>query len=203
MLTKLDPYWVALHFVLTFVVLADGIVLYLRADETGSTKKPLVQLEVVWLVRSLVATVSVLVVAGTMTTGSGPHAGGPGSIRVPVAFRDIAELHADIALFLIGMTLVTLFALHIAKAAEITQRHARTMLEAMFVQGALGYTQYFLHDNALVVEFHLAGATAAWIAVLVFYLGLFRRAHLVDSAGVASTRATDVPRRHPAVDAPV
>lgn len=202
-LTKLDPYWVALHFVLTFVVLVDGIVLYLRADETGSTKKPLVQLEVVWLGRLLVATVSVLVVAGTMTTGSGPHAGGPGAIRVPVAFRDIAELHADIALFLIGMTLVTLFALHIAKAAEITQRHARTMLETMFVQGALGYTQYFLHDNALVVEFHLAGATAVWIAVLVFYLGLPRRAHLVDSAGVASTRAADVPRRHPAVDAPV
>ena len=46
------------------------------------------------------------------------------------------------------------------------------MLEVLFVQGALGFTQYFLHDNAGVIEFHLAGATAIWIAAITFYLSL-------------------------------
>ena len=37
------------------------------------------------------------------------------------------------------------------------------------VQGALGYLQYFLHDAAWVVEFHLAGVTTLWIAESVSF----------------------------------
>ena len=41
---------------------------------------------------------------------------------------------------------------------------AGVFLEVMALQGALGYLQYFLHDAAWVVEFHLAGATTLWIS---------------------------------------
>lgn len=187
-LTKLNPYWVALHFVLTLLVLADGIVLYRRATKGVPIGGAVVPKEIVWLVRIMLATISALVLAGTMVTGSGPHAGGPGAIRVPIAFRDMAELHADIALFLIGMTLAALFALHVAHAPPDVQRRGRTLLEVLFLQGSLGYTQYFLHDNALVVELHLTGATLAWTAIVVFYLGL-RRARMpadADDLGAAA-----------------
>jgi cytochrome c oxidase assembly protein subunit 15 len=192
-LTRLNPYWVALHFVLTLVVVADAIVLYLRIRHGDGPKERLVDRDLLWLARLLLATISVLVLAGTMVTGSGPHAGGPGAIRVPMSFRDMAELHADIALFLIGMTLATLFAFHHAKAPAVVQRRARTMLEIFFLQGTLGYTQYFLHDNALVVEFHLAGATAAWSAVVVFYLGLHRRLVVEPAAEDAPVEAGRLP----------
>lgn len=201
-LTKLNPYWVALHFVLTLAVLADGIVLYRRATHGNGPKEPLVGRDVVWLGRLLLMTISVLVMAGTIVTGSGPHAGGPGAIRVPIAFRDMAELHADIALFLIGMTLATLFALHAAKAPAQVQRRGRTLLEILFLQGTLGYTQYFLHDNALVVEFHLAGATAAWTAVVVFYLGLHRRAVPARDAPTATAATSGLAAGRLAVNAP-
>jgi len=174
-LTKLNPYWVSLHFLLTLAVVADGIVLLRRLDHGNGRKRRLVSNELYLLVLILMGTTTALLAAGTMVTGSGPHAGGPGALRVPVSFRDMAELHADIALFLVGMTLAMLFALHATHAPGPVQRRARTLLEILFVQGALGYTQYFLHDNALVVEFHLAGATCAWIAIMVFFLGLTER----------------------------
>lgn len=171
-LTKLNPYLVALHFVLTLAVLAAALIMYhlSRARPTGRSR--LVRTEVVWLARLVVGTLCVVILAGTMVTGSGPHAGGKDAKRIPIAFRDIAELHSTLALFLIGCTLASLFALHVAKAPQSTQRTARTMLEVLFLQGTLGYTQYFLHDSSVVIEFHLAGATAAWIAAITFYLSL-------------------------------
>jgi cytochrome c oxidase assembly protein subunit 15 len=196
-LTKLNPYWVALHFVLTLVVLADGLVLYWRLTRGVPTGEALVPTEIVWLARLLLATISALVLAGTMVTGSGPHAGGPGALRVPVSFRDMAELHADFALFLVGMTLAALFALHVARAPSAVQRRGRTMLEVLFVQGVLGYTQYFLHDNALVVEFHLAGATTAWTAVVLFYLGLHCRAVPAETLPLAAEAGLDHAERVP------
>jgi heme a synthase len=178
-LTKLNPYLVALHFVLTLVVLGFALVMFHLARAQPTRRELLVRPEVVWLARLLVGTLCVLILAGTMVTGAGPHAGGKGAKRIPIAFRDIAELHSTIALFLIGCTLASLFALHVARAPQRTQRVARTMLEVLFVQGALGYTQYFLHDNAVVIEFHLAGATAIWIAAITFYLSLHRHPELI------------------------
>ena len=171
-LTKLNPYLVALHFVLTLAMLAVALVFLHLASVADTPSRTLVGREIVWLARLLLATLSVLIVVGTLVTGSGPHAGGPNAKRIPIAFRDIAELHSTIALFLIGCTLASLFALHIARASARTQRAARIMLEVLFLQGILGFSQYFLHDNAVVIEFHLAGATAVWIAAVSFYLSL-------------------------------
>jgi heme a synthase len=173
-LTKLNPYLVALHFVLTLAVLGVALVMFHLARSQPTRRVTVVRSDVTWLARFLVGTLSVLILAGTMVTGAGPHAGGKDAKRIPIAFRDIAELHSTIALFLIGCTLATLFALHIAKAPGPTQRAARTMLEVLFIQGILGYTQYFLHDLSVVIEFHLAGATAVWIAAVTFYLSMHR-----------------------------
>jgi cytochrome c oxidase assembly protein subunit 15 len=173
-LFKLNPYLVALHFLLTLVILADAIMLYHLAGEAQTPAVPLLDPSLVWLARLLLATTCVVVTVGTVVTGAGPHAGGKGAKRIAIAFQDIAELHSDIALFLIGLTLATLFALHQAKAPGVVQRRGRTMLEVMAIQGALGYTQYFLHDAAGVVELHLLGATCVFSAVVVFYLGLHR-----------------------------
>jgi cytochrome c oxidase assembly protein subunit 15 len=124
---------------------------------------------------------------------------------VPMSFRDMAELHSDVALFLVGMTLATLFALHLAKAPASVQRRARTMLEILFVQGVVGYTQYFLHDNPLLVEIHLAGATSAWAAAVLFYLSLTRRPGVAPHAGLtagAAPRVSGRPASRVAVNAP-
>ena len=189
-LFKLNPYLVALHFLLTIVILADAVVLFHRSalDETRldpDRSRPLIGRDLVWLSRLLVAALGLVTVIGTVVSGSGPHAGAPSTpsqpiTRIPIAFRDIAELHADVALFLIGLTLATLFALHHAEAPQAIQRRVRLVFELMVLQGVLGYSQYFAHDNPAIVEVHLAGVTGLWIAAIGFYLSL--HGHTVRAA---------------------
>ncbi|HKH89018.1 MAG TPA: COX15/CtaA family protein, partial [Acidimicrobiales bacterium] len=68
-LFKLNPYLVAVHFLLTIVILADAIILYHRSgigpeyDEDRS--EPTVSPELRWLGRLLLATLAVLSTAGT------------------------------------------------------------------------------------------------------------------------------------------
>lgn len=189
-LTKLNPYLVALHFLLTLVVLVDAIVFFHRAalsDEAAERRPlPLVDPDLRWLTRVLAGTLVVVSAAGTVVSGSGPHAGAPGTKRIPIAFRDIAELHSSLAWLLLGLSFASLFAFHHAKAPDRVQRRLRTFFELVIVQGALGYTQYFLHDAGVVVEIHLAGVTSLWTALVFLYLSLDE--HPVLSVGEADSR---------------
>lgn len=191
-LLKLNPYLVALHFVLTFAVLVDALALWQRGRLAAGPSRPIVQRELLWLLRILLVVLCGVVLAGTVTTGAGPHAGAPGTSRIDFAFRDAAELHATMALFLIGLTLATLFALHVAKAPGSVQRRARILLEVMFLQGILGYSQYFLHDAAAVIELHLAGATSVWCNAVLLYLGCYRPLS-VPGEEVEATEAARTP----------
>lgn len=173
-LFKLNPYLVALHFVLTLVVLGVALLCWFRTGVGDGKPSAAVTGEVLWLTRLQLAVLGALIIVGTLVSGAGPHAGAKGTKRVPVSFRDIAELHSTIALFLIGMTLGGLFLLHQSHADHAIQKRARFTFEVYLIQGALGFTQYFLHDAAVVIEFHLAGATTAFVATLLCYLHLYR-----------------------------
>lgn len=186
-LFKLNPYLVMAHFLLSMAIVGLAVVLCHRAgipDEAAQVRAhPVVGRDLVWLGRLLLCTVAVVITAGTAVTGAGPHAGDPsaGVRRIPVAFRDLAELHSTLALFLIGMTLATLFALHAARAPLGVQRRGQWLLEVMVIQATLGFTQYFLHDNPLVVGIHMAGATAVWINAVLLYLSLFEQQVVVGT----------------------
>jgi cytochrome c oxidase assembly protein subunit 15 len=171
-LFKLNPYLVALHFALTLAVLGVAIVLAHRAGINDGTAVPLVGHDLIVLSRLVLGALGVLIAIGTTVSGAGPHAGAENTKRIAIAFRDIAELHSTAALFVIGLVLGTLFALHHAEAPPRVQRRAQLLLELLVLQGILGYTQYVLHDNAVVVEFHLAGATAVWSGAVRYYLAL-------------------------------
>ena len=173
-LFKLNPYLVALHFLLTIVVLGVAIWLYHLSGSPATRPAPVIGRDLVRLAHLQLGTLTLVTVIGTMVTGAGPHAGGVGAKRIPIAFRDIAEAHSTVALFLIGLTLASQFAFHHAKAPPAVLRRGRLFMEVMVLQGALGYLQYFLHDAAWVIEFHLAGVTTLWIVGIAFFLSLHR-----------------------------
>jgi heme a synthase len=184
-LTKLNPYLVSLHFLLTVVIIAVAVAFFHRArqheDEVELHARPLVGRDLIWLGRLLVAALGLVTVIGTLVTGAGPHAGSPSTPgspirRVAIAFRDIAAVHTDAALFLIGLTLASLFAFHHADAPPEVQRHLRILFEVLVFQGAIGYAQYFFHDAPGLVEVHVAGATVLWLTALAFYLALHEHA---------------------------
>lgn len=208
-LFKLNPYLVAVHFVLTLAVLAVAIVMYHRAgvgdDRVGaapeSATRWLVDRDLRILTTVLLCTLGLITAVGTVVTGSGPHSGGSDAPRIPLAFHSVAELHSDLGWLLLGLVGATVIAFRHAHAPESVQRRARTMFELVVVQGALGYTQYFLHDAAGVVEFHLAGVTLLWITAIGLYLSLHEhpvRVALADERPKAEPEATRAAAPKPA-----
>lgn len=174
-LEKLAPPFVMAHFLLSIAIVGDALVLYKRAQTSDKAAVAMVSKETIWLGRLIIANLVAVLVIGTAVTGSGPHSGSPIAPRLSFPLRAVAELHADTVLFLIGLTLASLFLLAATKAPEAVQKRGRSLLWVMAAQGSLGYIQYFSKLPALLVGFHIAGATLVWIVTIWHYLGFYTR----------------------------
>ncbi len=179
--TKLNPYLVIVHFLATMLLLADAAVLVHRASRDYTVAgRLLVPRPVLLLSRGLVLLVAVVIAAGAATTGAAPDAGGAqGQIvakRIPVPLREMAELHSTLALFLIGVVLSLAVLLHALDVPERVRKAGRLLVVVLVLQAVVGYTQYFTHLPALLVEVHELGATVLVIGVVQFFLALTHHA---------------------------
>ncbi|HVV76053.1 MAG TPA: COX15/CtaA family protein [Mycobacteriales bacterium] len=171
-LYKLSPGWVMAHFLLSMLLVWDGLVLVHRAHPDWQPRRPDAPRELVLLGRVLVAVAGAVLFLGTVTTGTGPHAGSGGHVkRLPFALERVTQLHADSALLLTGLVIATLFAVRLAGASAVLRQRANWLAYAVLAQVAIGYTQYFLNLPPGVVELHVAGATVLWSATLWLQLG--------------------------------
>lgn len=172
-LAKLDPPFVMAHFLLSLLIVWNAFWMYARSARENPRPTRRVTMETIWIGRILLVALSAVIAIGTAVTGSGPHSGSPIAKRLPFPLRDVAQLHADAVLFLIGLTLASLFLLHQGRAAEDIQRIGRYLLIAEAGQAIIGYTQYFSGLPALLVGFHIAGATTLWLIALTLYFSLW------------------------------
>src|SRR3954451_15065705 len=74
-LYDLAPPWVMAHFLLSMLMVWAALVLVHRADRAWQPQPPRVRRELLLLGRLLVVTAAIVLVLGTVTTGTGPHAG--------------------------------------------------------------------------------------------------------------------------------
>jgi cytochrome c oxidase assembly protein subunit 15 len=138
----------------------------------------------------LVAWAAVVLFLGTVVTGSGPHAGsneGQYVERLPFVVRDVARLHAVAVWILLALALSSVWRAYRDRAPADVLARGGVLLAVLCAQGAIGYLQYFTNVPAPLVAVHIAGATALWVAVLRFRLGL-----------VSPTVPAPTPRAHPA-----
>ncbi|MHB8189799.1 MAG: COX15/CtaA family protein [Ferrimicrobium sp.] len=191
-LEKLAPPFVMAHFILAVVVLWNAVVLYKRAISPDGKPRAMVGSEIIWISRLMMMNLALVVVAGTFVAGTGPYSGSPIAVRLPLNLRQVTYLHADIALFLIALTLANLFLLHQARVSEAIQRRARVVFWLEVIQGSIGYFQYFAGFPALPIGFHIAGAAVLWIAMTWYYLSLFRVAPDAEHRPVAAKRRSSV-----------
>jgi cytochrome c oxidase assembly protein subunit 15 len=174
--TKLNPYLVMVHFLTTVVLLGVAVLLVHRAkrDYSPGHARLLVPRPILLLGRGVVLLLGVVLVVGSATTGTAPDAGGAqGQLvarRIPVALRDMAELHSTLALFLVGVALALAVALHALDVPERVRKAGRLLVVVLVAQAAIGYIQYFTHLPAVLVEFHELGATVLVIGTLQLLL---------------------------------
>lgn len=191
----LAPPWVMAHFMLSMAMLWAALVLVHRADPAWVPREPEVQRELLLLGRLLVVVAACVLFLGTVTTGTGPHAGSGAHVRrLGFPLERVTQLHADSALLLTGLVIATLFAVRLTPTTPLIRKRATFLAGMIVLQVAIGYTQYFLNLPAGVVELHVAGATVLWGAAIWFQLGF--------TAPVRQALGTPVAQELPAQPAP-
>jgi len=168
-LTDLNPWVVALHFLLSMALIAVTVLLYLRLLDV---RPCLVTPAALWLTRTLLLAAALVLAFGTVVTGTGPHAGdldNTGRLhRIGLSPSGAAQLHADAVMVLIGLTVGLIALLYsLGESAIAACKATVVLLGVELAQGIIGYTQYFLHVPALLVGFHMFGACLVWVAALV------------------------------------
>ncbi|MFD0664266.1 COX15/CtaA family protein [Thermocatellispora tengchongensis] len=164
--TLLNPVTVNLHFLFSIGLIAAAYALYARSVEGDGAPQRLVHRDIRTLGFVLVAAVLVLIVAGMVVTGTGPHSGDELAGRFPFDIETVARIHADTVWIVIGLTFSLLFALHVTDAPGRARRAALVLFGVELAQGVIGYVQYFTAVPAALVAAHVLGATLVWIATL-------------------------------------
>jgi cytochrome c oxidase assembly protein subunit 15 len=159
-LTDLHPLPVAGHLLLSIILVAAAASLYDRRETpVEKIKQPdkLISL----LSKSHIALSFLVIVLGTLVTGSGPHAGDEQARRFGFDIRAVAVLHADAVIALFGLTLALAVAL---RTNKVVLRRIYIFTFIALAQGAIGYIQYFTGIPEILVAAHLLGAALVWIA---------------------------------------
>jgi cytochrome c oxidase assembly protein subunit 15 len=177
---ELDPVSVIGHFLVSMVLVWNAVVLYERAGHDGSRGVPVVPAPVVVIGRLMIAAATMVLVAGTVVTATGPHAGDEEAERLTRwDITEVVRVHAIMAWILLALTIAALAWLRRSGAPRSVDQRGAIVVAAILVQGAIGYAQYFGGVPPLLVGIHVAGSIVVWITVLRFHLGLF--AHPAES----------------------
>jgi cytochrome c oxidase assembly protein subunit 15 len=159
---ELNPAVVALHFLVSMVLIAGSTVLLIEGAAATRTTPPAppARPQIAWLARGLALVVAAVVVLGTVVTGSGPHSG---DADEPARFgfdpRTVSWLHADAVWLFVGLVLALLLALSLTGAPRTALRRTWLLLGITLLQGVIGYTQYLLDLPIGLVTLHLLGAS--------------------------------------------
>lgn len=164
-LSHLHPATVLLHFLLSAVVLVAALVLHKRAGEPEGPYEPAVAPMSLAAVRAIVAGGILAVASGTVVTNTGPHGGDEDARRFGLSLLGVVRLHSVIVLATLTLTLGLVWRLRRHSDRGVLYRPLEAFIAAGAAQGAIGYWQWFTKLPALVVGFHIAGATAVIVTL--------------------------------------
>jgi cytochrome c oxidase assembly protein subunit 15 len=154
-LTHLNPWLVAAHFLLSMAVIAAAYAFWRAVTPLDRHPVGRGPRRLAW---ALVVVCAAVLALGTVVTGSGPHAGDVNARRTGLDPATVAQAHGDAVFVLIGLSIVVWFAVRTVDAA--------VLIGIELAQGLVGFVQYATHLPALIVGLHMAGACAVWVATL-------------------------------------
>jgi cytochrome c oxidase assembly protein subunit 15 len=173
-LVHLNPVAVQGHFLLSMVLVANGVVLLhlaRRPDEAPVATPVRAPRLLDPVTRRLVGVVTagtlVAITLGTIVTGAGPHAGDERARRFDLAIGTAARIHSAG----VWLAVASVVALGWRLRSSARERHALegplTLWACLAVaQIAVGYVQYFSGVPAVLVAVHVGLATGLWIATV-------------------------------------
>lgn len=185
-LTRLNPWVVSLHLLVSVAIIVVCVVLLHRAYDKRPAPVPQA---VATLTRVVFLLGLVVVVLGTVVTGAGPNSGDGGAERNGLHLELVAKVHAGS----VWLTLLALLALlWLARTIPQVRRAVLLTLGVSVLQGIIGYSQYFLGNPPALVACHMAGValfSAALANVLLAGRGDGAQNRIGSTAAAMNTSA--------------
>lgn len=171
---ELAPEIVAAHFLVSMVIVAAITVLVDVLRRPTARRRHPDHRAVRWTTAALPVALAVVLLLGTLVTGSGPHAGDDHTRRFTFDPALLSQAHAAAVWAFLGLQLAALAALRVSEATAVQRRAAMALLGASVVQGVLGYVQYALELPVPLVAVHVLGAALVTLAATHLVVTVWR-----------------------------
>jgi cytochrome c oxidase assembly protein subunit 15 len=166
-LTKLNPWVVGLHFVVSGVLIACASILVWRVYGNHHVPVPYRGFQISpWL--AFVGTIAVLV--GVVVTGAGPHAGDANAPRNGLDLEALQHFHSYPAYATLALAVILWFTLRRANKDASLKLHSRIaalLVLTLVTQAIIGVAQSRLGVPPILVGLHMLGASLL-ISLLTF-----------------------------------
>jgi len=161
----LNPWVVAAHFALAIALLAATTFTWHRVHEdNGLALAAASQRPLAWV---LVVSTLILILLGTLVTGTGPHSGDSSDVpRMAFRWEGVAWAHG-----LVGAAVLVVAAIMIVRSRgdareALVRRRLVIFLLAVALQGGLGLIQVFTGLPEAIVAIHVLGSALVWVGAL-------------------------------------
>jgi len=168
-LLKLVWWSVCLHFLLSPILVWLAVLIVHAVTEGDGPVRPLLPKPVRGLLAAMALVLTGLVVAGTLVTAAGPHAGDIHTPRLDLPIPALVEMHSDFLLVFLGMLAALFFAMRITGGTKRLWRRYWVLTGVILAQGALGVTQYELGVPDALVSLHVLGAALCIAAMALLW----------------------------------
>lgn len=153
-LTDLNPWIVAGHFLLSMAMIMVCVALLDELRSPDRTAAPRLPRRLAW---ATLASGWVALYLGTVVTGAGPHAGDTDSPRNGLDPATVSQAHAISVYVLVALT-VALLVVAVRGGHQWLARVTGLVLVIEVLQGVLGWVQYWLDLPIALVALHMLGA---------------------------------------------
>jgi heme a synthase len=167
-LVQLNPWVVALHFVLAIALLATTALTWHRVHQDPAVGPRPLSAGVRHLSVALVVTTLVLIVVGTLVSGSGPHSGDSAEVpRMPLNWTAIAIVHGLLGAIVLMLAVAILLNTRDAtRRQHVVSKRVITLIVLIVAQGVLGIVQARTGLPVTLVAIHLLGSALVWVGAL-------------------------------------
>lgn len=168
-LVNLRWWSVSIHFMASAILIALAAYLFKAAGEGDQPPRLVVTPAMRRLLIALGVVTAAMLVAGTLVTAAGPHAGDTKTPRLDVAITTLVQVHGLLVMAYVCLIAVFGVWLRSARPTKMLLKAYGAACLVVLAQGALGFAQYALGVPGLMVVGHVMGATLVIVSTVLLW----------------------------------
>jgi heme a synthase len=164
-LVGLNPWVVALHFVLAIALIATTTLTWHRVRESdGMSAEPSLHR---FRARVLAVVTLLLILVGTLVTGTGPHSGDSADVpRMGFTWEYVAWAHGVLGAVVLVLAALILLKRGTGERDALVRRRTLAFVVVVLVQALVGVIQALAGLPEYLVALHVLGSALVWVGVL-------------------------------------